>query len=166
MLTKGSGTDDPDQPEAPHLTSSPIVARMTQVVREDLMAIPRRGLSDGTEGKKVLPFKSILQQASDTLQTPLIKGGVVSPGAQGSAAFPKTTEVEEAELIQYAHDMEVVTEHPAARAGGTRINHLIPCQDPESGFAADGPPSTMGQSPLDNQQRSRPGDHGRAAVPA
>jgi hypothetical protein len=51
-------------------------------------------------------------------------------------------------LIQYAHDMGMVTEHPAARVGGTRINHLIPCQDPESGFAADGfaadgPPTTI-----------------------
>jgi hypothetical protein len=43
-------------------------------------------------------------------------------------------------LIKYAHDLGVVTEHPAARVGGTRINYLIPCQDPERGFAADGPP--------------------------
>ena len=33
----------------------------------------------------------------------------------------------------------MVTEHPAARVGGTCINYQIPCQDPERGFAADGP---------------------------
>jgi hypothetical protein len=53
-----------------------------------------------------------------------------------------------------------VTKHPAARVGGTCINYLLPCQDPECGFAADGPlwdkvpwitsreadPATTGQS--------------------
>jgi hypothetical protein len=47
MLTKGGGADDPDQPEAPHLTSSLEVARRTQVVRGYLMAIPRRSPTDG-----------------------------------------------------------------------------------------------------------------------
>ena len=64
---KGGGADDPDQPETPHLTSSLVVARRTQIVRGYLMTIPRRSPIDGTEGKTVLPFKSILQQASDIL---------------------------------------------------------------------------------------------------
>jgi hypothetical protein len=98
MLTKGGGADDPDLPETPHLTSSLEVTRRTQIVTVYLMTIPCRSLTGGTEGKTLLPFKSILQQASDILQTPLIKGGVVSPGAQGSAASPQTTEVEEAKL--------------------------------------------------------------------
>ena len=35
--------------------------------------------------------------------------------------------------------MGLVTERPAAKVGGVRINHLIPEQDPESGLAAGGP---------------------------
>jgi hypothetical protein len=43
------------------------------------------------------------------------------------------------EELKYAHDLVVVvTEHPAARVGGTCINYLVPCQDPDRGFAADG----------------------------
>jgi hypothetical protein len=87
---KGGGADDSDQPETPHLTSSLVVARRTQIVREYLMTIPRRSPTDGTEGKTILPFKSILQQASDILQMPLIKGaGVVSrPRSTGLSSLP------------------------------------------------------------------------------
>jgi hypothetical protein len=60
------------------------------------MTIPRKGLTGGTEGKALIPFKSVLRQASDIPKTPLIQAGVVSPGTQGSAASPQTTEVEEA----------------------------------------------------------------------
>jgi hypothetical protein len=91
------------------------------------MAIPRRGLTGGTEGKALLPFKSILRQASDVLQTPLtdplIKAGVVSPGAQGSAAFPQTTGVEGAKLA--AGDP---TEDEAAIAQASDIPKTPPIQ--------------------------------------
>jgi hypothetical protein len=98
MLTKGGGTNGSDQPETPHLLSSLEVTRRIQIVREYPMTIPRRGLTGGTEGKTLTPFQSILRQVSDILQTPLIQAGAVSPGAQGSAASPQTTEVEEAKL--------------------------------------------------------------------
>jgi hypothetical protein len=125
MVTKGGGEDDPDQPELPHPVSSPAVTRRTQIVREYLMTIPRRRLTDGTEGKMVTPFKSVLQLASDVLQAPLVKGGVVSPGAQGSAAFPQATGVDEAKLAAgdsteddgaIAHSPDI-TKKPPVQAG-------------------------------------------------
>jgi hypothetical protein len=59
--------------------------------------IPRRRLSGGTEGKTVIPMKSILRQISDMhiLMTPVVQAGVVSPGASGSAALPQPTKEEE-----------------------------------------------------------------------
>jgi hypothetical protein len=42
--------------------------------------------------------EAAIAQASDNLRTPLIQAGAVSPGAQGSAPFPQTTEVEEVNL--------------------------------------------------------------------
>ena len=64
MLTKGGGADDPDLPETPHLTSSLEVTRRTQIVREYLMTIPRRGLTGGTEGKTLIPYKPIFRYTS------------------------------------------------------------------------------------------------------
>jgi hypothetical protein len=87
MLIKGGGEDDSDQPEIPRPASSLAVTRRIQIVREYLRAIPRRRLIDGTEGKTIIPFKSILHTVSGILQTPLIKikDDVVSLGSQGSA---------------------------------------------------------------------------------
>ena len=111
-----------------------VVARGIQVVREYLMAIPRRSPTDGTEGNTVLPFKSILQQqASDILQTPLLKGGVVSPGTQGSSASPQTTEVDEAELA--AGDP---TEDDVATAQVTDIPKALPIQAGVMSLGAQG----------------------------
>jgi hypothetical protein len=98
MLIKGGGEGDSDQPEILHPASSLAVARRTQIVREYLRAIPRRRLIDGTEGKTIIPFKSILHTASGVLQTPLIKDDVVSLGAQGSATSPQAKGMEEAKL--------------------------------------------------------------------
>jgi hypothetical protein len=70
ILTRGSETSSSDQPETPHLTTSLEVALRIQIVREFLMDIPRRRLTGGTEGKTIIPFKSILRQVSDILTTP------------------------------------------------------------------------------------------------
>ena len=69
MTRAGSETSSSDQPETPHLTTSLEVTRWIQIVREFLMGIPRRRLIGGTEGKAVIPFKSILRQVSDILTT-------------------------------------------------------------------------------------------------
>jgi hypothetical protein len=69
------------------------------VVHMPTRLFPARRLTDGTEGKAVIPFRSILQTASGILQTPLIKDAVlVSLGAQVSAAFPQAKGMEEAKL--------------------------------------------------------------------
>jgi hypothetical protein len=56
MLTKGGSEGDSDQPEVPHPAFSLAVTRRIQIVREYLRAIPRRRLTDGTEGKAIIPF--------------------------------------------------------------------------------------------------------------
>jgi hypothetical protein len=95
MLTKGGGERGrhSDQPEMPHPALGLAVTCRTQVVREYLMTIPRRRLTDGTEGKTTIPFRSILQLASSGRHTPDApdKGRRCIPalGAQGSATFPQ-----------------------------------------------------------------------------
>ena len=66
--------------------------KTTQVTEEE----EGKSNAGGSEGKTTIPAKKFLQQVSDILKVPLIQVGVVSPGAQGSAALPQATEVEEA----------------------------------------------------------------------
>jgi hypothetical protein len=72
------------------------------------------------------------------LQAVLTSEGQATEWHVNARPFVQKAHLTEA-LIQYAHDMGLVTEHPAAKAGDIRINHLIPDQDPESGLAAGGP---------------------------
>ena len=72
------------------------------------------------------------------LQAMLTSEGQATEWHVNARPFVQKPHLTEA-LIQYAHDMGLVTERPAAKVGGVRINHLIPEQDPESGLAAGGP---------------------------
>jgi hypothetical protein len=63
ILTASSAKSGSNQPETPHLLASLEVTRRTQIVREFLMAIPRRQLPGGAEGKAVIPMKSILRRS-------------------------------------------------------------------------------------------------------
>ena len=51
--------------EFTHPLTSPEVTRRIQIVRGHLMAIPRRRLLGGTEGKTSIPAETALQQIGD-----------------------------------------------------------------------------------------------------
>jgi hypothetical protein len=68
--------------------------KTTQVTEEEEGKSNAGG--SASEGKTAIPAKKApLQQVSDIPKAPLIQAGVVSPGAQGSAALPQATEVGE-----------------------------------------------------------------------
>jgi hypothetical protein len=72
------------------------VSRRTQVVRNHHMVIPRRRLSGDTEGKTIIPAKTVLQQIADSiLKTPAILAGAISPGEPIPKTLPQVTEEEE-----------------------------------------------------------------------
>jgi hypothetical protein len=76
--------------------------------------------------KQLAPELVPEKQISDLFKTPLIQAGVVSPGAQGSAALPQATEVEEAK--QAAGD-PIGDEAVIARAEGDgrhKNEHVMP----------------------------------------
>jgi hypothetical protein len=59
------------------------------------LAIPRRRLSGGTEGKTIIPANTILQQIGDILKAPVILAGVISRSAAMHSPGPQVTEEEE-----------------------------------------------------------------------
>ena len=85
ILTSGDKDGDSEVLEFAHLPTSLEVTRRVQIVRQYLMNIPRRRLAGGSDGKTIIPAKTVLQQLSDILKTPTILAGVISP----AAAAPK-----------------------------------------------------------------------------
>jgi hypothetical protein len=81
ILTSSDENGDSEVSEVTHLPTSLEVTRRIQIVRRYLMAIPRRRLSGGTDGKTIIPAKTVLQQISDVLKAPVILAGAISPGA-------------------------------------------------------------------------------------
>jgi hypothetical protein len=49
------------------------------------MTIPRRRLSGGTDGKTIIPAKTVLQRIADIPKTPDIQAGVVQGSANNHA---------------------------------------------------------------------------------
>ena len=95
ILTSGDKDGDSEVSELTHLSTSLEVTRRVQIVRQYLMSIPRRRLSGGTEGKTIIPAKTVLQQLADILKTPVILAGVISPGASIPKTLPQVTKDKE-----------------------------------------------------------------------
>jgi hypothetical protein len=90
ILTNGLETGDPVPLGTASHPPTPEMIRRAQVVKELLIAVPRRHLPGGILGKATIPVESILWQIASALTTPVGPVRVAPPSVSGSRPFPHT----------------------------------------------------------------------------
>jgi hypothetical protein len=122
--------------DSPSLTPSQLHSRVEKKLWQNLKAKPIPYLTKA-------PVATI-EEIFNYLRDPRVHQAMMTTEGQTmdwhARALPFVQEPHLAKkLITYAHvSLGALTDHPATRVGGTRINDLLPCLDLEHGFAAGG----------------------------